>query len=214
MMTHVMCLRQGEEMPGPVQLLPVATAKPRPIAGTPQSIHQVKVTLRHISPPVWRRIQVPSDASLGELHFILQTAMGWDDGHLHLFSVRGATYADSRIEDPWGTPPKDENRARLARVAPVGTHLRYEYDFGDGWEHVLVVEKVFPAEPGVTYPRCVAGQRACPPEDCGGSPGYTNLLEAVADPDHPEHKELLDWIGAEFDPEAFDPEAVNAWLKP
>ncbi len=101
-MTHVMSLRQGEEMPGPVQLMPVATATPRPLAGTPQSIHQLKVTLGHISRPVWRRIQVPSDASLGELHFILQTAMGWDDGHLHLFSVRGATYADGRIEDPRG----------------------------------------------------------------------------------------------------------------
>ncbi len=119
-MTHVMSLRHGEEMLGPEQLMPVAIAKPRPIAGTPQSIHRLKITLRPISPPVWRRIHVPSDASLGELHFILQTAMGWDDGHLQLFSVRGATYADGRIEDPWGNPPKDENRARLARVAPVG----------------------------------------------------------------------------------------------
>jgi hypothetical protein len=192
----------------------VATAKSRRSAGTPQSIHQLKVTLQHVSPPVWRRIQVPSGTSLGELHLILQTAMGWDDEHLHLFSVRGATYADGRVRDPWGNTPNDESRASLARLAPVGTDLRYEYDFGDGWEHVLVVEGVFPAEPGVAYPRCVAGQRACPPEDCGGPPGYANLLEAAADPDHPEHRELLNWAGAAFDPEAFDPEAVNEWLRP
>ncbi|MHB1500590.1 MAG: plasmid pRiA4b ORF-3 family protein [Candidatus Dormibacteria bacterium] len=191
----------------------MTAAKRRPAEGTPQSIHQLKVTLRHVSPPVWRRIQVPSNASLGELHFILQTAMGWDDDHLHLFSVRGAEYADGRVEDPWGvSSPKNEDRARLALVAPARTRLRYEYDFGDGWEHDLVVERVFPAEPGVTYPRCVTGRRACPPEDCGGPAGYADLLEALTEPANPRHQELLDWFEDGFDPEAFDPEAVSAWL--
>ncbi len=206
-------LGQGEEMPGSVKSVPVTTAKRRPEVGPTRSIHQLKVTLRHTSPPVWRRLQVPSRVFLGELHFILQTAMGWDDSHLHLFSVGGAEYADGRVHDPWGGPsPKNENRARLGRVAPLGTHLRYEYDFGDGWEHELIVEKVFPAEPDVTYPRCVSGRRACPPEDCGGPPGYANLLEALTDSAHPRHTELADWFGDGFDPEAFDPEAVNAWL--
>jgi hypothetical protein len=126
----------------------VATGKRGPATETPQSIHQLKVTLRHISSPVWRRIQVSSDASLPELHFILQTAMGWDDGHLHLFSMGGTNYADDRVEDPKGPPPEDEDRTRSpTRVAPVGGRLRYEYDFGDGWEHDIVVEEVFPAEP-------------------------------------------------------------------
>ncbi len=191
----------------------MTTAKRRPAAGTPQSIHQLKVTLLDISPPVWRRIQVPSNASLGELHFILQTVMDWDDDHLHLFSVKGAEYADGRVEDPWGgSAPKNEDRARLARVAPLGTRLRYEYDFGDCWEHDLVVEKVFPAEPGVTYPHCVAGRRACPPENCGGPARYVDLLGALKAPAHPRHEAALDWFGNGFDPEAFDPEAVNAWL--
>jgi len=146
---------------------------------------------------------------LGELHLTIQAAMGWEDSHLHLFSVRGETYADSRVEGPLGSPPKDEARARLARVAPVGARLRYEYDFGDGWDHLLVVEKVFRGEPGVTYPRCVGGRRACPPEDCGGPPGYANLLEAIAASRHPQHRERLEWLGRPFDPEKFDLDAVN-----
>jgi hypothetical protein len=131
-------------------------------AGTPKSIHQLKVTLRSVRPPVWRRLQVPSTISLGDLHFVLQAAMGWEDYHLHLFSIGGETYADDRVEGPWGGRQKDEDRARLDKVAPLGARLRYEYDFGDGWEHDIVVEKVLPPEPGVTYPRCLTGRRACP----------------------------------------------------
>ena len=106
-------------MAGPIGLGPVARARPRSATGNEQSIHQLKITLRQVSPPVWRRIQVPSNASLGELHVILQMAMGWDDGHLHVFSVRGATYPDGRVEDPWGTQPK----VRTVRGWPMGRHL-------------------------------------------------------------------------------------------
>ena len=191
----------------------MTAVKRRPAVGVPHSIHQLRVTLSHVSPPVWRTIQVPSSTFLGDLHFILQAAMGWSDTHLHLFSVGGVDYADGRVRGPWGGPsPKNENRVRLGRVAPLGTRLRYEYDFGDGWVHEVVVEKVFSAEPGVTYPRCVTGQGACPPEDCGGPPGYANLLETLSDTTHPDRAELVDWLGRTFDPEAFDPEPVNAWL--
>jgi hypothetical protein len=102
--------------------------------------------------------------------------MGWEDYHLHLFSAGGETYADDRVEGPLGDRPKDEDRARLDKVAPLGARLRYEYDFGDGWEHDIVVEKILPPEPAVTYPRCLTGRRACPPEDCGGPWGYARLL--------------------------------------
>lgn len=183
-------------------------------ASTPKSIHQLKVSLRHVRPPVWRRLQVPSDISLGDLHLVLQAAMGWEDGHLHLFSVGGETYANDRVEDPWGGRMKDEDRARLDKVAALGVRLRYEYDFGDGWEHDVVVEKAISGEPAVTYPRCLTGRRACPPEDCGGPWGYAGLLAAIADPAGTEDKELLEWVGDDFDPGAFDPAAVNALFAP
>ncbi|MBK5250250.1 MAG: plasmid pRiA4b ORF-3 family protein [Actinomycetales bacterium] len=190
----------------------MGTRKARRSTSTPESIHQLKVSLRNVRPPVWRRLQVASDTSLGDLHVILQAAMGWEDYHLHLFSIGGETYADDRVEGGWDGPPHDEDLARMDQVTPVGARLRYEYDFGDRWEHDIVVEKVLPPEPTVTYPRCLAGRRACPPEDCGGPWGYANLLEAIADPKHPAHEELLEWVGAEFDPEALDTAAVNALL--
>lgn len=132
-------------------------------ASTPKSIHQLKVSLRHVRPPVWRRLQVPSDISLGDLHLVLQAAMGWEDGHLHLFSVGGETYANDRVEDPWGGRMKDEDRARLDKVAALGVRLRYEYDFGDGWEHDVVVEKAISGEPAVTYPPLPHGAPSLPP---------------------------------------------------
>ena len=175
-------------------------------------VYQLKVTLKDSKPPIWRRIQVTSNISLAKLHQILQTVMGWTDSHLHQF-VAGQTY--------YGTPApefdfevKDERRVKLSQVAPdVKKKIVYEYDFGDSWEHEIVVEKVLEPEPRVHYPICLAGKRACPPEDCGGVWGYETFLEAIRDPRHPEHEEMLEWIGGSFDPEEFDLEAINQDLQ-
>jgi len=183
-------------------------------ASIPESVHELKVSLRKVRPPVWRRLQVPSDISLGDLHFILQAAMGWRDCHLHLFSIGGETYADDRVDDRWDERSTDEDSARLDEVAPLGARLRYVYDFGDNWEHDVVVEKVISPPPAATYPRCITGRRACPPEDCGGPWGYESLLAAIADPDSSEDKELLEWVEDDFDPEFFDPAEVNAVFAP
>ena len=110
----------------------------------------------------------------------------------------------------WGPPPKSERRARLGTVARQGTAIRYVYDFGDDWVHRVVVEKVVQADPNRTYPRCVGGKRACPPEDCGGVWGYEEFLAAISNSDHPEHESMLEWVGGEFDPEAFDPASSTA----
>lgn len=180
------------------------------------SICRLKVALRHIRPPVWRRIEVPGDATLATLHDVIQTAMGWTDSHLHQFEIKGTLFGlpDPDDED-WGVPVRDERRARLTQV--VGARVkkfRYDYDFGDGWEHDITVEKIVPAEPDVVYPRCTAGRRACPPEDCGGPWGYGELLAAVGDPGHPEHAEMREWLSDDFDADAFDLDDVNAALAP
>lgn len=174
-------------------------------------VYQLKVTLAGVRPPVWRRLLVSGETTLAELHWIIQAAMGWTDSHLHMFEAEDGQYSNPG----WGLEDvKDEGKARLWKVAPQPkSRLYYEYDFGDSWEHQLLVEKVTVPEPGASYPRCVAGKRACPPEDCGGVWGYANFLEAVRDPEHPEHEETLEWAGGEFDPEAFDLEEVNRELK-
>lgn len=174
-------------------------------------IYRIKVTLRHVAPPVWRRIEIPADTTLGKLHRMLQAAMGWTDAHLHAYRVGETRYG---IPDP--DFPADETvnerNVRLDRIAGEGGRLIYEYDFGDGWDHEIKIEKAFPAEPAMRYPRCVAGARACPPEDCGGPPGYERLLAVLADPKHAEHEEMLEWAGGPFDPETFDLDAVNRAL--
>lgn len=178
-------------------------------------IYQVKVTLRDSKPPIWRRIQVPGDVRLDELHRILQSVMGWANYHLHQFIVGGEYYGEPDPDyESWGTEMRDETRVRLAQIAPrEKSRFVYEYDFGDGWDHTLLVEKILPPEPGVDYPRCIKGKRACPPEDVGGIWGYYGFLETIADPDDPEHDDLLEWVGGEFDPERFDLDEINAELK-
>jgi hypothetical protein len=185
---------------------PRKRAKPQPA-----SVHQLKVTLLHLSPPVWRRLAIPSDMPLGALHYVLQLAMGWDDSHLHDFRVGKTTYGDPEMLEELGDA--DEWEASLAEVAPRrGSRLRYTYDYGDNWEHDIVVEQVGPPMPDVRYPVCVAGERAGPPDDCGGVWGYADLLEALADPNHPEHGWMLEWAGGPIDPEAFDLDEVNKRL--
>jgi hypothetical protein len=175
-------------------------------------IYQVKVTLKHSKPPIWRRILVRSDITLAELHRILQAVMGWWDYHLHQFIV-GQTYFGQPHPD-YGFDMRDERRVRLNQIVTgEGAKFGYEYDFGDSWEHILLLEKVLEPEPGQQYPVCVEGRRACPPEDVGGVWGYEVFLEAIGDPEHPEHEDYLEWIGGEFDPEEFDLDAVNAVLR-
>lgn len=176
------------------------------------NIYQMKVTLMDSKPPIWRRIQVPSDISLSKLHQILQAIMGWTDSHLHQFVAGDKIYG---VPDPdYGFEVINERRVKLSQVAKgEKTKFRYEYDFGDNWQHQLLVEKVLPAESGVHYPRCLTGKRACPPEDCGGVYGYSTFLEAIQDPGHPEHQDMLEWVGGEFDPEQFDLEEINRALK-
>ena len=175
------------------------------------NIYQIKVTLKHSRPPIWRRLQVPADTKLGKLHDILQAAMGWTDSHLHAFRVGDTLHGVPDPEFPDET--KSERSARLDRIATEGDTIIYEYDFGDSWGHELWIEKILPAEKGKRYPLCLTGSRACPPEDCGGVFGYARLLEVLTDPKHEEHDETLEWLGEDFDPEAFDLEEVNQGLR-
>jgi len=170
----------------------------------PDRVYQLKATLVGTKPPVWRRLLVSETTTLASLHHVLQAAFGWWDCHLHEFEIGGVRYGTDD-GDGWGPPPKDEHRARLRTVASERTVLKYVYDFGDDWEHKVVVEKVLPAEAGVNYPVCTGGRRACPPEDCGGVWGYEEFLAAISDRDHPEHDTMLEWVGGGFDADAFDP---------
>jgi hypothetical protein len=174
------------------------------------SVYQLKVRLQGARPPIWRRLLVPADATLGDLNFIIQAAMGWQNCHLHEFVTKAHRYADPQfaLDDT-----HDENKVTLQGVAAkVGAKLGFCYDFGDGWEHEITVEKILPRDPKRTYPCCVAGRRAGPPEDCGGIWGYKDLLEILNDPKHPEHKERMDWTGGPIDPEAFDIDEINEFL--
>jgi hypothetical protein len=176
------------------------------------AVFQLKITLRAIRPPIWRRFQVPADTTFDRLHLMLQWIMGWNNSHLHEFVVGARRYGTGLRE--WrefgSNDVLNERRFTLAEVVPlVGSRLVYTYDFGDGWQHDICVEKLLPADPGQRYPVCLAGARACPPDDCGGYPGYVEFVEAIGNPRHDRHDELLDWIGGPFDPEAFDIEVVN-----
>lgn len=170
--------------------------------------YQLKVTLQGIRPPIWRRVLVDGAATLHGLHEVIQAAFGWWNYHLYEFEFGRARYG---IPDPdwdFGPPARDARKTRLDTVAKAGASFTYTYDFGDNWAHKVTVESVAPAVPDVSLPTCTGGGRAAPPEDCGGTWGYAELLEILADPSHPEHTERAEWVGewiGRNDPEAFDP---------
>jgi len=197
----------------------IKQAKPVP-SGRKNSapIYQIQVLLNGCEPPIWRRLQVPGTANLGWLHAVLQVAMGWTNSHLHHFICGEHVYADpgAELEHYEGAPSSlDENKFTLAEVLKEIPHgLIYEYDFGDSWEHILIMEKILPSD--AASPRtavCAAGARACPPEDCGGIGGYFELLKALKNKKHPEHRSMKEWLGRPFDPEFFDAAVTNQWLR-
>ncbi len=181
-------------------------AKPRPKkASTADTTYQLKVNLLGTDPPIWRRIEIPASSNLTTLHTTIQLSFGWFDSHLHEFKIGSSAYGEPDPgSGPLGRTVRNEGNARLGNVVQPGARFTYTYDFGDSWEHEIVVEKSVDAQPGVGYPRCTAGERACPPEDCGGVWGYENFLEAIADPNHSDHEDMSEWFDGTFDPELFD----------
>ena len=184
----------------------------------PKSIYQLKVILKDINPPIWRRLLVSSSATLSDLHDILQLSMGWTDCHLHQFDKDEARYQppdpeEDKYEDE-KNPSIDSRKVPLSGVlSKAGDQMEYLYDFGDGWEHEIVLEEITPPQPRHQYPFCVDGARACPPEDCGSTPGYEELVEAMRNLNHAEREGFLEWLGEPYDPEKFDPKQVNKDLK-
>ncbi len=178
------------------------------------TIYELEITLLDSDPPIWRRFAVPGGITLSRLHRVVQHVMGWTDSHLHQFVTEDDMRYGSR--DPDLDPEPDllnERSAKLDRLlAGPGDTLLYQYDFGDGWDHVITVVKTGPPDPEKRYPVCLAGERACPPEDSGGIYGYYDLLEALSDRDHEDHEEVTEWLGVDFDPEAFDLAWVNRLL--
>ena len=180
-------------------------------------MYQFKITLFESRPRIWRRIQV-QDCTLDKLHEHIQTAMGWTNSHLHHFEVGKQLYGDpiligDNFED---MEYEDSTATNLSDIIPENRRkfrFDYEYDFGDSWHHEILFEGCKKMEAGKKDPLCIEGERACPPEDCGGIWGYPNFIQAIENPEHERHEELLEWIGGEFDPEEFDIEEVNAMLR-
>jgi hypothetical protein len=177
------------------------------------TVFQIKVTLMGIAPLIWRRVQT-QDCTLADLHDLLQVTMGWEFEHLYRFIIGGVEYADlDKASDEDVQDACDTNLSAILPAQNRRPRFHYEYDFGDQWMHQLIVEERFPPEQGVKYPICAAGQRTCPPEDCGGPSRYPYFVEAISNADHREHEEMLAWVGGDFDPENFDLESVNKNLR-
>ena len=171
--------------------------------------YQLKITLKGVRPPIWRRVQVPGTMRLARFHAVIQTVFGWTASNLHQFLINGESYG--RLDD-FDEDVVDEAKLTLAQVVGGSKRFTYTYDFGDDWEHDILVEKIIAGDSGSERPLCLGGKRHRPPEDCGGPWGYREFLEAIGDPGHAEHDAMLDWVSGEFDSEAFDIAAVNRSL--
>jgi hypothetical protein len=186
---------------------------PRRAVKKPTAVYRLHVELEGVAPPVWRKLLVPSNVTLADLHTALNEVMGWTNSHLHQFTLRDRRFGDVSMPDAEELELEDERKVRLEALVGVGQHLRYDYDFGDGWQHHVEVEKMLEVDARLAYPLCVGGARACPPEDCGGPGGYEHLLEVLQDEEDEEHDDLVAWVGGHFDPEGFDVNRTNAGLR-
>jgi len=174
------------------------------------TVYQFKITLKDSKPPIWRRIQVPANYTFWDLHVAIQDSMGWQDCHLHRFEFPDPTVGiPHEVGLPFEVYDDDEPMApswgyKISRWFGSRKSITYQYDFGDDWRHAVILEKTLPRLADTDYPICVAGKRACPPEDCGGTWGYERLLEIMQDPEHEEYETLAEWLGGEIDSEYFD----------
>lgn len=178
-------------------------------------IYQLKISLQWLEPAIWRRVQVPGDVTLETLHHVIQALFEWEDYHLHDFTIGDRRYGMTDRAPELDL--KDEAGARLTQVIPdPGGNFTYTYDYGDHWEHAIEVEETLEPDDETKYPVCLDGEYAGPPEDCGGPPGFAELMMAINDPEHPEHEDVLEWVGEDYDPEEFDLEEMNehmAWVR-
>lgn len=184
------------------------------MSGKPESVFQFKITLKNINPPIWRRVLVPAKYTFWDFHVAIQDSMGWLDCHLHEFTVLNrATGNRERIGIPEGSYDLEVAAGWQKQIrdyfSDENPKAAYDYDFGDGWQHDIIFEKLISLVVNEEIPQCVAGERACPPEDCGGPWGYDELLNILKDPKHEEHQSMLQWAGGKFDPEDFDPQRVK-----
>jgi hypothetical protein len=176
-----------------------------------QTVLQLRIDLEWLDPPIWRRLLVPAGIRLARLHDVFQVAMGWTDSHLHAFTIGTKRYGMHLDEFSQGE--LDEKKFTLSRAIGDERRFRYEYDFGDDWQHQVVLEDTHTIPLALNFAVCLDGQRSCPPEDCGGPPGYANLLETISDPAHEEFDDYIEWVGKDFDPEAFSLASTNAALQ-
>ncbi|MDD3012907.1 MAG: plasmid pRiA4b ORF-3 family protein [Candidatus Gastranaerophilales bacterium] len=187
-----------------------------------KQVIELKIEIEGIKPKIWRTFQVEASTTFNKLHKIIQKVMGWEDYHMYDFKVGKTNIVDSRDEDigflslmEEGPKEIKANKAKLSDfIEKKSQKFSYMYDMGDSWEHILTVKKIFEAEDTENFPVVIDGERACPPEDCGGVWGYEEILEILKDPEHPEYEERIEeWLGEDFDPEYFNVDEVNKKFK-
>jgi len=181
-----------------------------------KKVYQIQIALKRSKPKIWRRLLVSSDLLLSDFHEIIQISMGWTNSHLHQF-IKNNTFYTRRFEDDDFWEEMDNVDYRKMKISDLlkkeKEKIIYEYDFGDGWEHNIILEKILPFDDKLKYPVCLAGKMNCPPEDCGGIWGYSDMLEILKQPDHEEYENYHEWLGGDFDPAYFDETKVNESLK-
>ncbi|MGB4254390.1 MAG: plasmid pRiA4b ORF-3 family protein [Rectinema sp.] len=178
--------------------------------GANENVYQIKIRLKHVKPAIWRKFLVEDNMKLPDFHKVIQTVMGWTNSHLHQFVIKDKYYGEPD-EDSFGETIDYKNLKLKDVLTFEKQKIIYEYDFGDGWEHEIVLEKIFNNR-NIDNPICLSGKRNCPPEDSGGPYGYMDLLEVISDPTNEDYKEMKSWIGEDFDPEYFDKEVINELL--